>query len=236
MVGRVGLQQGPARAARAARRGRSPGPAAGRSARRRAGRRRAGRGRRRPPPPGSGWGSCGPWPPPGWPPGCRSRRRPCAATSARAAVGVGHGVGGEHRDPRARGTARAPPPPPAPRPGRWRPGCPCAPQCGQARAWAWRSRSGGRPGGRSSDAPPARSRCRARSSLAAGPAEHQRRIAPAVEEQQRLLAARRGSRPWPPPAAATASGRAPAGSRAGRSARCPAARAAPWRSASRSQR
>ena len=44
---------------------------------------------------------------------------------------------------------------------------------------------------------------RALEAMAAGPAQRQRRIAAPVEEEQRLLAARRGSRPWPRQGSAT---------------------------------
>ena len=63
MLRRPGLQEGAARAARRARPGRSPAPAAGRCARRRGGRRGQGRDRRRPRRPASAAGSCGPWRP-----------------------------------------------------------------------------------------------------------------------------------------------------------------------------
>ena len=150
---------------------------------------------------------------------------------------VEDGVGGEDRDARLGEQARAPPPPPARRPGPMETRLSLAPQCGQALGL------GHGKAGQVADQPAGVAvldqpgvGVRRGHPLAAGPAEHQRRIAPAVEEQQGLLAPREGLAHGLRPAAATASGRARAASRAGRSARCPAARASPWRAASRSQR
>ena len=136
---------------------------------------------------------------------------PCARPRAVGLVAVHQRVGGEELDARLGKQLAAPPRPAARRRGRRRRSCRPRRSAGIQRPAARHGRSDGRPACGGSDARPARpSSCGHSMPLAAGAAERQRRIAAAIEEQQRLLARGQRLASSPRPPAATASGRAPA--------------------------